>query len=86
MRSPVDSHLSATLQGLPVVRAFRAEDRHSSAWFMYLTTARLFVLHLDWLIAVYFCVCIATAFLMVGLEVEGISQGKDLKNINIKKE
>ena len=72
MRSLVDSHLSATLQGLPVVRAFRAEDRHSSAWLMYLTTASWFVLHLDWLIAVYFCGCIATAFFLVGLEVEGM--------------
>ncbi|XP_069668825.1 probable multidrug resistance-associated protein lethal(2)03659 isoform X2 [Periplaneta americana] len=57
-RSPVFSHLSATLQGLTTIRAFRAEallskefdnhqDLHSSAWFMFIASSRAFALWLD---------------------------------------
>ncbi|XP_069668827.1 probable multidrug resistance-associated protein lethal(2)03659 isoform X2 [Periplaneta americana] len=63
-RSPVFSHLSATLQGLTTIRAFRAEallskefdnhqDLHSSAWFMFIASSRAFALWLDSLCTIY---------------------------------
>ena len=57
-RSPVFSHLSATLTGLTTVRAFKAQrrftddfdryqDNHTKAWFLVLATARWFGVQLD---------------------------------------
>ncbi|XP_057686609.1 multidrug resistance-associated protein 4 [Corythoichthys intestinalis] len=57
-RSPVFSHLSSSLQGLWTIRAFRAEgrfqrdfdghqDKHTAAWFLFLTTSRWFAVRLD---------------------------------------
>ncbi|KAF4079997.1 hypothetical protein AMELA_G00165440 [Ameiurus melas] len=57
-RSPVFSHLSSSLQGLSIIRAFKAEerfqqifdsqqDRHSEACFLFLTTSRWFAVRLD---------------------------------------
>ena len=50
-RSPVYSHISMTLQGLPTIRAynrqtdlldefFAYQNRHTQAWYLYLVTAR----------------------------------------------
>lgn len=58
VRSPVFSHLSATLQGLTTIRAFgqheilqkefdKHQDYHSSAWFMFLSTSQAFGFYLD---------------------------------------
>uniref|UniRef100_A0A665T414 Multidrug resistance-associated protein 4 n=2 Tax=Echeneis naucrates TaxID=173247 RepID=A0A665T414_ECHNA len=63
-RSPVLSHLSSSLQGLPTIRAFGAErrwkkafdahqDLHSGAWFLFLMTSRWFALCLDSICAVF---------------------------------
>ncbi|XP_072034829.1 ATP-binding cassette sub-family C member 4-like [Amphiura filiformis] len=63
-RSPVFSHLSATLQGLSTVRAFQAEqkfcqifdnhqDLHTQAWFLFLSTTRWFGVVIDSLSAVF---------------------------------
>ncbi|XP_038070620.1 multidrug resistance-associated protein 4-like [Patiria miniata] len=57
-RSPVFSHLSATLTGLSTVRAFKAQqrfieefdefqDKHTRAWFLFLATTRWFGVQLD---------------------------------------
>ena len=57
-RSPVFSHLSATLAGLSTVRAFGAQarftqafdayqDGHTRAWFLFLATTRWFGVQLD---------------------------------------
>lgn len=53
MRSPVFTHLNATLQGLTTIRAFKQheivqkefdkhQDYHSSAWFMFISTSQAF--------------------------------------------
>ncbi|EEC08526.1 ABC transporter, putative, partial [Ixodes scapularis] len=57
-RSPVFSHLSTSLYGLTTIRAFGAQstfermfdtkqDHHTSAWYMFLCTARWFGITLD---------------------------------------
>ncbi|KAH6939767.1 hypothetical protein HPB50_021571 [Hyalomma asiaticum] len=57
-RSPVFSHLSTSLYGLSTIRAFNAQrtfermfdlkqDHHTSAWYMFLCTARWFGITLD---------------------------------------
>ncbi|XP_055361133.1 ATP-binding cassette sub-family C member 4-like isoform X3 [Betta splendens] len=63
-RSPVFSHLSVSLQGLSTIRAFRVQqrfqhmfdeyqDRHSEAWFLFLTTSRWFAVRLDGICSVF---------------------------------
>ncbi|XP_043928932.1 ATP-binding cassette sub-family C member 4 isoform X2 [Protopterus annectens] len=63
-RSPVFSHLSASLQGLWTIRAFKAEERfqeifdahqdlHSEAWFLFLTTSRWLAVRLDGICAIF---------------------------------
>ncbi|XP_038065584.1 multidrug resistance-associated protein 4-like [Patiria miniata] len=65
-RSPVFSHLSATLTGLSTVRAFKAQQRftadfdgyldgHTRAWFLFLSATRWFGIQLDFL-----CVLVIT--------------------------
>ncbi|XP_066141508.1 ATP-binding cassette sub-family C member 4-like [Euwallacea fornicatus] len=60
MRSPVFTHLSATLTGLTTIRAFEAEnilrnefdkyqDGHTSAWFMFIAASSAFGLIMDML-------------------------------------
>ncbi|XP_052217717.1 ATP-binding cassette sub-family C member 4-like isoform X4 [Dreissena polymorpha] len=63
-RSPVFSHLSASLQGLHTIRAFSVQgkfieefdnhqDLHTEAWFLFLTTSRWLAIRLDWLCAMF---------------------------------
>ncbi|XP_041354291.1 ATP-binding cassette sub-family C member 4-like [Gigantopelta aegis] len=69
-RSPVFSHLSASLQGLHTIRAFGMQskfmqefdahqDLHTEAWFLFLSTSRWLAVRLDWL-----CVTFVTAVTM----------------------
>ena len=50
-RSPIYSHLSTTLQGLPVIRSYSmqsvtmdqfhsAQNHHTQAWYLYLVATR----------------------------------------------
>ncbi|XP_066267905.1 ATP-binding cassette sub-family C member 4-like isoform X4 [Branchiostoma lanceolatum] len=82
-RSPVFSHLSATLQGLWTIRAFGAQesfqqefhahqDLHSEAWFLFLSASRWFGIRMDWLAAIFmtavaFCCVLAAQSLDSGL-------------------
>lgn len=70
-RSPVFSHLSASLQGLHTIRAFGVQDKfkeefdnhqnlHTEAWFLFLATSRWFAIRLDWM-----CVIFVTAVAML---------------------
>ncbi|GFS27775.1 multidrug resistance-associated protein 4 [Elysia marginata] len=63
-RSPVFSHLSATLQGLHTIRAMHMEQRltaefdahqdlHTEAWFLYLTTSRWLGIRIDFVSVVF---------------------------------
>jgi len=87
VRSPVYSHLSATLSGLPVIRAFHMQDnfktifhdhqdRHTSGWYIYMCTARWFGLRLDWLVATYFAGCIAAAFVITSIGTDVLDGGQ----------
>eukprot|EP00058_Branchiostoma_floridae_P007841 XP_002593329.1 hypothetical protein BRAFLDRAFT_119583 [Branchiostoma floridae] len=63
-RSPMFSHLSATIQGLWTIRAFGAQesfqqefdahqDLHSEAWFLYLTCGKWMAIRVDVLVAFF---------------------------------
>ncbi|XP_070538811.1 ATP-binding cassette sub-family C member 4-like [Ptychodera flava] len=63
-RSPVFSLLTSSIQGLWTIRPpkkeqqmehlfFQRQDKHSSAWFLFLATIRWFAICLDWLVVVF---------------------------------
>nr|XP_023015460.1 probable multidrug resistance-associated protein lethal(2)03659 [Leptinotarsa decemlineata] len=73
-KSPIFSHMTATIHGLGTIRAFAAQDMlvkefdnyqdmHSSAWFLYMASSRCFGLWLD-LICITF-IAVATFFLLL---------------------
>lgn len=66
-RAPVFSHITASLYGMPTIRAFKAEkmvslefdslqDTHTSTWYMYIASSEIFGFYLD---------CISTLFLVI---------------------
>ncbi|CAG9840910.1 unnamed protein product [Diabrotica balteata] len=68
-RSPIYTHLTATLQGLTTIRAFKAEEilknefdmyqnHHSAAFFMYLGATRTFGFWLDFICVIYIALVI----------------------------
>ncbi|CAG9837334.1 unnamed protein product [Diabrotica balteata] len=84
-RSPVFSHLNASLLGLTTIRAFQAEeilkkefdnhqDLHSSAWFAFISTSRAFGYWLDLLCMVYVTL-VTFSFLVIGNEQFGGNVG-----------
>lgn len=63
-RSPIFSHMNATLQGLSTVRGFKAEailekefhehqDHNTSAWYLFMSATRGFAVWLDMICVVY---------------------------------
>ncbi|KAL1501385.1 hypothetical protein ABEB36_006713 [Hypothenemus hampei] len=86
MRSPVFTHLNATLNGLTTIRAFGAEDilrdefdkyqdGHTSAWFMFIAASSAFGLYMD-LLCFVFTTLVTFSFLIVGSE--GSADGGDV--------
>ncbi|XP_027849228.2 ATP-binding cassette sub-family C member 4-like [Aphis gossypii] len=75
-RSPVFTHLNASLQGLTTIRAYGAEkllcdefdnhqDLHSSAWYIFISSSRAFGLWLD-IICFIYIVIVTYSFLIIG--------------------
>ncbi|KAH1024384.1 hypothetical protein HUJ05_003874 [Dendroctonus ponderosae] len=84
MRSPVFTHLNATINGLTTIRAFEAQgilrdefdkyqDGHTSAWFMFIAASSAFGLCMDMLCFV-FITLITFSFLLFSEEI-GITGG-----------
>lgn len=84
-RSPVFTHLSATLNGLSTIRAFDAQkvlieefdnhqDLHSGCWYMFITTSSAFGLSLD-IICMVLVAIVTFFFLLVGQEILGDQVG-----------
>ena len=76
-RSPVFTHLSSSLHGLTIIRAFKAEtefieqfdsyqDIHSSSWYLFLATARWLSISTDW-IAVLYIGLVTFSFMLVDM-------------------
>lgn len=77
-RSPVFSHLSTTLSGLPTIRAFKVQDEfvrifdrhqdtHTSAWFNYIAAGRWLAVTMDWL-CLLFIVSVVILLLIFSLD------------------
>jgi ABC-type multidrug transport system fused ATPase/permease subunit len=75
-KSPVFTHLTATLQGLTTIRAYGAQnilrnefdkhqDLHSSAWYMFITTSQAFGFCLD-IMCLIFIGLVTFSFLFIG--------------------
>lgn len=84
-RSPVFSHLNASLQGLTTIRAFQAQDilisefdghqdAHSSTWYMFLAMSRAFGFWLD-LVCLAYIAMVVLSFLFLDLHVFGGNVG-----------
>ncbi|XP_045761352.1 probable multidrug resistance-associated protein lethal(2)03659 [Maniola jurtina] len=83
-RSPVFGHVNATIQGLPTIRSFGAEqllahefdrhqDLHSAAWYLFITCSRAFGYFLD-VICLLFIICVTFSCLMK-TDIEGSKVG-----------
>lgn len=84
-RSPVFTHLSATLSGLSTVRAFDAQeilikefdalqDIHTATWFMFLSTSSAFGFFLD-ILSVFFIGFVTFSFLVLPGDTMGDAVG-----------
>ncbi|XP_053601424.1 ATP-binding cassette subfamily C member 4-like isoform X2 [Plodia interpunctella] len=84
-RSPVFSHLNATLQGITTIRAFGAQealirefdshqDLHSSAWYLFIASSRAFGFWLD-LVCVVYIALVTMSFLVMGEDEYGGNVG-----------
>nr|XP_022908005.1 probable multidrug resistance-associated protein lethal(2)03659 [Onthophagus taurus] len=84
-RSPVFSHLNASIQGLTTIRAFKAQsvlerefdnhqDLHSSSWYIFLSSSRAFGYWLD-LICIIYITLVTLSFLILGEEKFGGNVG-----------
>lgn len=84
-KSPVYTHLSATLNGLPTIRAYNAEkklqiefdnhqDTHSACWFLFLSSNTAFGFTLD-VLCFIFITCIICYFMFIDKSMPGEKVG-----------
>lgn len=84
-KSPVFTHLAATLSGLSTVRAYKAEkilknefdghqDTHSACWYMFIATSSAFGFSLDILCLIFVC-CIIFYYMVIDTSVSGDKVG-----------
>ncbi|XP_059486251.1 probable multidrug resistance-associated protein lethal(2)03659 [Neocloeon triangulifer] len=84
-RSPVFSHLNASIQGITTIRAFQSQeilaeqfdnhqDLHSSAWYLFISTSRSFGYWLDFICFIYIAI-VTLSFLFIGSETSGGNVG-----------
>ncbi|XP_045542487.1 ATP-binding cassette subfamily C member 4 isoform X2 [Papilio machaon] len=84
-RSPVFSHLNASLQGITTIRAFGAQealirefdnhqDLHSSAWYLFIASSRAFGFWLDLVCVVYIAI-VTLSFLVFDQQEHGGNVG-----------
>ncbi|XP_055302579.1 ATP-binding cassette sub-family C member 4-like isoform X2 [Sitodiplosis mosellana] len=84
-KSPVFTHLTATLTGLSTVRAYNAErilkiefdyhqDTHSACWYMFISTSSAFGFSLD-LMCLIFIACIILYYMVIDTSVSGEKVG-----------
>ncbi|XP_075235400.1 ATP-binding cassette sub-family C member 4-like [Lycorma delicatula] len=84
-RSPVFSHLSASLLGLSTIRAFKAQsilekefdnhvDLHTSAWYIFLSSNHAFGFWLDFLCVIYISL-VTFSFLTIDSGITGSNVG-----------
>lgn len=84
-KSPVFTHLAATLNGLSTIRAYNAEkilrmefdnhqDTHSACWYMFLATSSAFGLILD-IMCLIFTFCIIFYYMIFDTGVSGEKVG-----------
>lgn len=74
-RSPIYSHTNATLQGLSVVRVFKAQDTverefyehldfNTASWYLFVVTTRAFAFWLDIVCVIYIAI-VTLSFLVL---------------------
>ncbi|XP_055678742.1 ATP-binding cassette sub-family C member 4-like [Lutzomyia longipalpis] len=91
-RSPIFSHVNATLQGLSTIRALKAQkyllsefhlhqNVNSSAWYMYISTARSFAMWLDLICCIYIAI-VTLSFLFLDNQTLGGNVGLAIMQVN----
>ncbi|CAG2102234.1 unnamed protein product, partial [Medioppia subpectinata] len=90
-RSPVLSHVSATLRGLASIRAYGAQqafqnqfykyqDDHSATWFIYLAAARTLGITIDWLFGSSIGLAFVSVLMLINYTQYGVRQSAEMES------